>query len=92
MVIQYTIMAELTERAEDGDVIAAKVLEQMEQQATGNKGGRPEDPNNPTQFSNMPSPTGQPTSQEQGGPPAGQSASDKMARATGATPNMNGGI
>jgi hypothetical protein len=92
MVIQYTIMAELTERAEDGDVIAAKVLEQMEQQATGDKGGRPEDPNNPTQFSNMPSPTGQLTSQEQGGPPAGQSASDKMARATGATPNMSGGI
>jgi hypothetical protein len=92
MVIQYTIMAELTERAQDGDEVAAKVLEMMEQQSQGGEGGRPEDPNNPTQFTGMASPTGELTSQEQGGMPKGQSQSDQMARMSGASPNMEGGI
>lgn len=93
MVIQYTIMSELTEMAEGGDEVAAKVLQTMEEQSReGEGGGRPKDPSNAMQFSGMPSPTGALTSQEQGGQPKGQSSTDKMARATGASPNMSGGI
>lgn len=93
MVIQYTIMSELTEMATDGDEIAAKVLEIMEKQnQEGQGGGRPEEPVDQAQFSNMPSATGALTSQEQGGSPAGQSSADQMRRAAGASPNMNGGV
>lgn len=91
MVIQYTIMQELTERAEGGDEVAAQVLEQMKNEQAAAAQGRPEDPNNPTQFSGLPSPTGELTSQEQGGMPRGQSSADKLKRQVGTAPQMNGG-
>lgn len=73
LLIQYAITAELTERAKAGDEIAAQVLQSMQQQGTPGEPGRPKDPNSPEGMTNMPSATGQLTSQEQGGAPAGQS-------------------
>lgn len=86
-VVQYTIMKELAERAQDGDEVAAKVLEMM-QNMEGQGAGRPENPNNPEQLTGTASPTGQPTPQEKGMPPPGQSAESQMMGAVGNMPKM----
>jgi hypothetical protein len=89
LTIQYSIMKELSSRAENGDQIAAQVLQQMQQQQMGaNQPGRPEEPRNPEQLTGLQSPTGQPTPQAVGFSPE-QSASDQLASAA---PNMEGTV
>jgi Mg2+ and Co2+ transporter CorA len=90
LTIQYSIMKELSSRAENGDQIAAQVLQQMQQQQMGaNQPGRPTEPNNPEQLTGLQSPTGQPTPQALGQQP-GQSPADQMDAMAGAAPNMAG--
>jgi hypothetical protein len=90
LTIQYSIMKELSSRAENGDQIAAQVLQQMQQQQMGaNQPGRPEEPRNPEQLTGLQSPTGQPTPQALGQQP-GQSPADQMDAMAGAAPNMAG--
>lgn len=90
-VINYSIMAELSERAEDGDQIAATVLQMMQSQLQGEQ-GRPPNPTNPEQPTGTQSSTGQPVPQAAGGQPAGQSSADQMRREAARTPNMQGGV
>jgi hypothetical protein len=89
-VVQYTIMAELQERADDGDGIAAQVLENMKQEMMGNQEGRPKDPNNPEQLTGLQTPTGEPVSQSLGGEVPGRSATDQMRRDVGRAPTLTG--
>jgi hypothetical protein len=90
LTIQYSIMKELSSRAENGDQIAAQVLQQMQQQQMGaNQPGRPKEPRNPEQLTGLQSPTGQPTPQALGQQP-GQSPADQMDAMAGAAPNMAG--
>ena len=91
LVVNYAIMAELTEMAANGDEIAAQVLQAMQQGGLPGEPGRPkEDPSAVGQMGTA-SATGELTSQEGGGEPAGQSASDQMGQMATATPNMAGG-
>jgi hypothetical protein len=90
LTIQYSIMKELSSRAENGDQIAAQVLQQMQQQQMGaNQPGRPKEPRNPEQLTGLQSPTGQPTPQALGQQP-GQSPADQMDAMAGAAPNRAG--
>lgn len=80
---QLAFMYFLKRMAESGkDDVAEEVYAALLQnlQANGIPGqpGRPSSGPNPEQFSGLPSPTGELTSQEQGGPPAGQSEAETL--------------
>lgn len=87
LVVEYTVRAELQARADEGDQIAAQVLQAM-QNGMNQTAGRDKEAPNPVQFSGMASPTGALTSQEGGNPPAGQSAFDQIAKQANARPGM----
>jgi hypothetical protein len=90
---QFTMIAALKEIVREGgeDAEAAALTLQMVQQGmVNNPQGRPTEPNAMAQMSGMMSPTGQPTGQEAGGMPPGQSEMDQMQNAAGAAPNMQG--
>lgn len=87
LVVEYSIVAELTERAKNGDEIAAMVLESLKNKGMA-EGEETKPSVNPPGYENMPSATGELTSQEQGGQPAGQSASDQMRNAANERPGM----
>jgi len=86
LMLQYVMIAELTEMANAGDEVAAQVLQSMKnvQNSSGTE-GRPGEPNNPEQLTGLASPTGQPTPQESGGTPPGQSAEDQQSNMAGNT-------
>jgi hypothetical protein len=87
--IQYSIMKELKEQAEDGDEIAAMTLQQMQMgMIPGAQPGRPKDPRNPEQLTGTQSPTGQPTPQAVGHSPE-RPESESLANAS---PNMEGQV
>lgn len=89
LVIEYSIISEITKMAEDGDPVAIKVLQSMEQQeGSGGESGRNKEPVKPAGYSNVASATGELTSQEQGGAPRGQSAGDQMASAATNSPKF----
>ena len=81
LMLQYMLVAELTEMAEAGDAAAAKVLQSMESQQASNvsgQEGRPEDPRGMEQLTGLASPTGQPPPQAEGNTPPGQSAAEQQ--------------
>lgn len=90
LVVNYAIMAELTAMAEAGDAVAQKVIMIMEQGGMPGEPGRPKEAPNPVQPTGLASSTGELTSQEQGNPPAGQSASDQMTSAANEKPGYVG--
>jgi len=92
IVQQYTMMQELSRLAEEGDEVAIQVLQVMQQQMQPQQGPGGQAPPNPEQLTGLQSPTGEPTSQAQGGEPRGQSMEDLMNQMVGAAPNMEGGI
>lgn len=92
LVMQYALMTAMKELADEGDPAAAMALQSLIQQGMTNQGGRPNEPNAMQQFTGTPSPTGQMTSQEQGGMPPGQSAEDQMGQMAGASPQLLGGV
>lgn len=75
MMIQYGVMAALSEMAAEGDEIAQQVMQsmqqQMENQQPGAEGGGPSG-GGPEGMTGLASQTGQPTPQEQGRESAGQ--------------------
>lgn len=70
--MQYALLAEMKTRAEQGDGIAKMTLESLTQNGLPGQPGRPDEGVAPAGMANMPSATGLPTSQEQGGQPNGQ--------------------
>jgi hypothetical protein len=90
LVMQYAIMADLKERADMGDEIAGMVLTSIQNQGLPGEAGRPKDETSPAGFSGLRSATGEPTSQEQGGEPAGQSPIEKIRKAASAAPPLMG--
>jgi hypothetical protein len=91
---QYIITTALKELADSGDEAALIVLQQMQQQGQPNgQPGRPADPQAPEQMMGGMGPTGQPTPQEMGGAPPGQSIPDQLDQMSGASPQLlTGGI
>jgi len=88
---QYAIMSTLQEWADDGDPIAAKVLQSM--QKNGIPGEEtPDNAPNPEQLTGTQSPTGEATPQAQGRPPYGQSIEDEVSNMGNLSPNMGGTI
>lgn len=89
VVVHYTIMNELTKRAQAGNDVAQKTLQQLEAgMIPGAQPGRPKEPNNPEQLTGTQSPTGQPVPQALGSQP-GASEGEALANTA---PNMAGGI
>lgn len=89
VMIQYGVINTLMELAQNGDQAAAMTLQHLLMGGgTGNPEGRPPEPNAPEQLMGGASPTGQPTAQEGGGEPPGQSAGDQMRQITEAAPGM----
>ena len=87
--LQYAIMAELKDMADNGDEIAAMTLQSlMNQGGLPGQDGRPKDPNKPEQLTGTASPTGQPTPQASGGQPAGQSATDQQNALANQAPKL----
>ena len=85
---QYAIIRQLERRAANGDKAAGIMLELVKQQAMKNQGGRPTEPNAPPQMADVQSATGEPTPQEQGAEPAGQSDGDKLNTMINQAPKM----
>jgi hypothetical protein len=86
-VIQYNLMIELTKRAKKGDVAALMALNALaSQQATAQAGAGQKSPR-PSQPEGVMSSTGQPTPQEQGGVPNGQSPESQLNGMINATPS-----
>jgi hypothetical protein len=81
---------------EDKAMAAQMALQQLQSQANPGsenpQGGNPQAPSRPQQFSGMQSPTGQPTLQAQGQPPAGQSPMDEVVNASRAAIGMEGEV
>lgn len=88
MIQSYIMMAELNKRAEDGDKVAAMVLQSMQSGGLPGTPGRPVEPNNPEQLMGGQSPTGSamPTA------PQGPDAQAQMEGMVGASPTMSGEI
>ena len=91
VLVQYSILAELKERADNQDEIAAMVLKQIEAQGIPGMPGRPKEPTSPEQLTGTQSPTGQPIPQAEGLPPPGQSEEEQMERMATASPGMVSG-
>jgi hypothetical protein len=88
--IQYSIMRELSEQAENGDEVAAQVLQQMQAgMIPGAQPGRPKDPRGMEQLTGTQSPDGQPVPQAEGEQP-GASPMDQLNSAANAAPGMDG--
>jgi len=85
-VVQYGIMRNMKELADAGDEVAEVVYEQLTQ--SGIQGQQGAAPPNPEQLQGGPSPTGQPTPQEQGGQPAGQGEASFMDQLKSALPGL----
>jgi len=89
VMVQYGIINTLMEMAQAGDQAAAMTLQHLLMgQGTGNPEGRPEEPRNNEQMMGVASPTGQPTPEEAGAAPPGQSPEDQMRGITEAAPGM----
>lgn len=88
MVIEYQIRQELVEMAKNGDVAANMTLMAMQQGQSGNPNQAKAPPRGapPTGTKSQ---TGQPTRQEQGGQPEGQSEGDFVDQAVNAMPMMS---
>lgn len=85
--IQYTIMKELSDRIEEGDEIAAQVLQQLQAgMIPGAQPGRPKEGNNPEQLTGTQSPTGQPVPQALGQSPD----KPEVENMSNAAPGMDG--
>lgn len=86
--VQYGIIKELKQAADDGDEAAAMALQLMMRDQIQQQEGRKENPPNTEQFAGAPSPTGEATSQEQGGMPAGQSFTDQYKKESNRAPEL----
>jgi len=88
MVQSYIMMAELNKRAEEGDKIAAMVLQSMQAGGLPGTPGRPNEPNNPEQMMGTQSPTGSPLPTA----PQGEDMASQMENMAGASPTMTGEV
>jgi hypothetical protein len=87
LMMQYSLMKQLKELADEGDEVAAKVIVQMEQgMIPGAQPGRPKDPREPEQLTGTQSPTGQPVPQALGQSPD----RPEVEQLANAAPNMEG--
>ncbi len=87
--MNYMIMKELKERADQGDEVAAMTLTAMQSGGLAGTPGRPNEPTNPEQATGLQSPTGQPVPQALGQEP-GTSAEEVQAKTISA-PELMGG-
>jgi hypothetical protein len=85
--IQYSLIAEMSERAKQGDAVAAMTLQSLINGGAGNPGGRPTEPNRPEQPMGIQSSTGQPLNNGQQDQGAAQ-----VAEMAGTSPNLQGGV
>lgn len=90
--MEYGVRTFLMEMTQSDDEVqaaaAAMTLEAMQMNAIGGQPGRPTEPTRPEQLLSTPSPTGQATSQERGGQPAGQSEIDQLTRMVTEVPGL----
>jgi hypothetical protein len=89
--MQYALIAEMKTRAEQGDDIAKMTLQSLIQNGLPGQPGRPGEGPNPAGMAGMPSSTGAPTSQEQGGKPAGQSLMEAQQHESQQRPGFSQG-
>lgn len=87
---QFAAVREIMRQAKSGDEEAAIYLQILQNGGMPGQGGRPKDPAGKEQPLGMPSSTGQPTDQEQGGPPDGQGFGDQLDKQANAAPKLNG--
>lgn len=89
-VVQYMVIAELKDRAQNGDDVALMVMQQIMSSGM-NQGGRPDGAPKPENMNGMASATGGFSPQEQGVPEPGQSETDMMNNMANARPSLLGG-
>ncbi len=87
--IEYAVMGELKERADEGDEVAALTLQRLQSQIQQQQGQAPTDESpNPEQLTGLQSPTGQPVPQAEGGEPYGQSPLEQQENLAGESPTF----